>query len=124
MKLNLYNKGDVVVLELMGKIMAGKSVVLLDEKLYSLLGRDKTKVVIDLGKTIWLSSCAISTLLNHNIKFREAGGSLKLANLTNKIEEIIAITRLASFFEVYDSLGSAIDSFKKEMEASIIPKTP
>jgi anti-sigma B factor antagonist len=122
MKLNFYNKDDVVVLELVGKIMAGKSVVLLDEKLYSLLGRGKKKVVIDLGKTIWLSSCAISTLLNHNIRFKEAGGSLKLANLTNKIEEIIAITRLASFFEVYDSLGSAIDSFKTKMEASIISK--
>lgn len=37
-----------------------------------------------------------------------------MANLTNKIEEIIAITRLASFFEVYDSLGDALESFKKQ----------
>lgn len=48
MKLNLYNKNDVAVLELVGKVMAGKSVVLLDEKLYSLLGRGRKKVVIDL----------------------------------------------------------------------------
>jgi anti-sigma B factor antagonist len=123
MKLNLYNKNDAVVLELVGKVMAGKSVVLLDEKLYSLLGRGKKKVVIDLSKTAWLSSCAISTLLNHNVMFKEAGGVLKLANLTDKIEEIITVTRLTSFFEVYDSLDAALGSFIEKVENRTVSET-
>ncbi|HVP35759.1 MAG TPA: STAS domain-containing protein [Terriglobales bacterium] len=118
MKLRLYSRGEVLVLEPVGNIRSEEEVAKLDEKLYSILGRGKKKVVVDLGRTIWLSSRAISTLLNHNIRFREAGGRLLLANLTNKIEELIAITRLASFFEVHDTLGAAVDSFEKKIDAS------
>jgi anti-sigma B factor antagonist len=116
MKLRLYTRDDIVVLEPVGKIMSREDVAKLDEKLYALLGKRRTKVILDLSKTNWLSSSAMSTLLNHNIKFREAGGSLILANLPGKIEQLIAITRLVSFFKVYDTLGAAIDSFEKKIE--------
>lgn len=116
MKINLYTREDVVILEPVGKIMAGKNVAQLDEKLYALLGKGQKKVIIDLGKTVWVCSSAISTLLNHNIKFKDIGGSLKLANLTNKIQEIITITRLVSFFEVSDTLNAGLDSFKKQTD--------
>ncbi|MDH4223579.1 MAG: STAS domain-containing protein [candidate division Zixibacteria bacterium] len=116
MKINLYEIDKVAVLEPAGKIMGGEGVILLEEKLFSLLGRGEKKVVVDLGKTYWVSSPAVSVLLNHNIRFREIGGSLKLANLTNKIEEIITITRLVSFFEVYDNLDEALNSFKEQKD--------
>lgn len=122
MKLRLYTKEDIVVLEPVGKIMSGEDVDQLDDKLYALLGKGRKKVIIDLGKTNWVSSSAISSLLNHNIKFREAGGSLKLANLTGKIEQLIAITRLISFFQVYDTLGAAVDSFEKQIDTSSISR--
>jgi len=113
MKINSYTKEDVVVLEPVGKLMGGPDVGELDEKLYALLGKERKKAIIDLGKTAWISSSAIYVLLNHNIKFKEIGGNLKLANLTKKIQEIIAITKLALVFEVYDTLDAALDSFKK-----------
>ena len=120
MKLNLYKREDIAVLEPVGKIMAGRDVAQLDEKLYALLGKDQKKVIIDLGKTIWVSSSTISTLLNHKIKLKERGGNLKLANLTNKIQEIVSITRLVSFFEVYDTLNAALDSFKKQVDVRTV----
>jgi anti-sigma B factor antagonist len=120
MKLRLYTRDDIVVLEPVGKIMSREDVAKLDEKLYALLGKRRTKVILDLSKTNWLSSSAMSTLLNHNIKFREAGGSLILANLPGKIEQLIAITRLVSFFKVYDTLGTAIDSFEKKIESQVV----
>jgi anti-sigma B factor antagonist len=123
MKLRLYTREDIVVLEPVGKIMSGEDVAKLDEKLYALLGKGRTKVIIDLSKINWLSSSAMSTLLNHNIKFREAGGSLILANLSGKIEQLIAITRLVSFFEVYDTLGAAIDSFEKKIDTLSSPRS-
>lgn len=120
MKLNLYKREDITVLEPVGKIMAGRDVAQLDEKLYALLGKDQKKVVIDLGKTVWVSSSTISTLLNHKIKLKERGGNLKLANLTNKIQEIVSITRLVSFFEVYDTLNAALDSFKRQVDVRTV----
>ena len=69
-------------------------------------------MIIDFRKTIWFGSSGITILLHHNCKFKEIGGYLKLANLTKKIQQIIAITKLALAFEVYDSLDTALESFK------------
>jgi len=120
MRFNCYAKKEVVVLEPVGKLLPGPDVDQLDEKLYALLGREKKKVVIDLGKTDRVGSSAISTLLYHHGKFKEIGGSLKLANLTRNIQEIIVITRLTLVFDVYDSLKQALDSFSEPSPAQKI----
>ncbi len=115
MKINSYVKRDVVILEPSGKLLPGQSLGQLDEKLYALIGRKRNRVIIDLGKTSQVGSSAISVLLHHHMKFREIGGSLKLANLTNNIQQIIAITRLALVFDVFDNLEAALDSFGEEL---------
>jgi len=115
MKINSYTKGDVVVLEPVGKLLPGQAVGKLDEKLYALIGRGQNRVIIDLGKTAQIGSWGISALLHHHMKFREIGGNLKLANLTKNIQQIIAITRLTLVFDVFDSLEQAVDSFGERL---------
>ena len=111
MKINSYVKRDVVILEPVGKLLPGSAVGKLDDKLYSLIGKKRNRVIIDLGKTTQVGSSGISILLHHHMKFKEIGGSLKLANLTKNIQQIIAITRLALVFDVFDNLETALDSF-------------
>ena len=115
MKINSYVKRDVVILEPVGKLLPGSAVGKLDDKLYSLIGKKQNRVIIDLGKTTQVGSSGISILLHHHMKFKEIGGSLKLANLTKNIQQIIAITRLSLVFDVFDSLEEALDSFGMRM---------
>ena len=115
MKINSYVKRDVVILEPVGKLLPGSAVGKLDDKLYSLIGKKRNRVIIDLGKTTQVGSSGISILLHHHMKFKEIGGSLKLANLTKNIQQIIAITRLSLVFDVFDSLEEALDSFGMRM---------
>ena len=113
MKINSYIKDDVVVLQPVDKLMGGRDLGELDEKLYALFGKGQKKVVIDLGKTPWIYSASLCILLHHYLKFKEIGGNLKLANLTEKAQHIIVMTKLIMVFEIYDSLHAALDSFKK-----------
>jgi len=113
MKIKSYTKDDVVILEPKGKLMGGPDIGELDEKLYALLGKKQRKVIVDLGKTDWISSSGIAILIHHHNKFKEIGGNLKLVNLTKKIQQIIAITKLTLVFDVYDSMDLALESFKK-----------
>lgn len=113
MKINSYIKDDVVVLEPVGKLMGGQDLGELDDKLYAQLGKGQKKVVIDLGKTPWIYSASLCILLHHYIKFKEIGGSLKLANLTEKAQHVIVMSKLIMVFEIYDSLQAALDSFKE-----------
>ena len=115
MKINSCVKRDVVILEPVGKLLPGSAVGTLDDKLYSLIGKKQNRVIIDLGKTTQVGSSGISILLHHHMKFKEIGGSLKLANLTKNIQQIIAITRLSLVFDVFDSLEEALDSYGMRM---------
>lgn len=114
MSINSYTKNQVVVLEPAGKIMIDRGVRELDEKLKALLGEGQKKVIIDWGKTDWIGSAVISTLVDHYTKFKEIGGNIKLACLTQEVQKIIAVTKLISVFEVYDTLHAALDSFKNK----------
>jgi anti-anti-sigma factor len=113
MNINTYAQDDVVVLEPEGKIMLTRDVRELDEKLDGLLAKGQKKVVLDLHKTAWIGSAAISTFLDHHERFKEIGGYLKLANLAEEVQKIIGVTRLASVFEVFETLQAALDSFKE-----------
>lgn len=113
MNINSYTKDEVVVLEPVGKLMIGRGVRELDEKLSALLEEGQKDVIIDMQKTAWFGSAVISTLIDHHAKFAEIGGIIKLANLTEEVQKIITVTRLITIFEVHDSLQAALDSFKK-----------
>ena len=112
MKVKEYEKSGVTILEPKGKMMGGSDTGELDEKLYSLLGKGSKNVVIDLGATDWINSSGLSILIHHWKKYNDEGGHLRLANLTQKIEKILVISKLTSVFETYESLDDAIASFK------------
>ncbi len=112
MKFNHYEKGDVDVIEIKGKIMGGDDFSPLDDKLYALIGKGRNKAVIDLSKCDWINSTGLGRLIHHSTTFKAQGGELKLANLTEKIEQIITITRLTEVFDVTDSVEEAIGKFK------------
>lgn len=112
MKIHSYTKGDVTVLEPEGKLMLTRDVHQLDDTLDALLEKGEKRAVLDLHKTAWISSAAISTFLDYRSKFKDAGGALKFANLTPEVREIIALTKLSSTFEIFDSLQAAVQSFK------------
>jgi anti-sigma B factor antagonist len=112
MKLNTYDKDGVFVVEVKGQLMGGPDTGELDEKLYSIIGKDVKKAVVDLKDCDWINSSGLSILIHHYKKFKDAGGELKLANLTNKVERIMVISRLTEVFDVRDSIEDAIKAFK------------
>ena len=112
MKFNHYEKDGVDVIEIKGKIMGGDDFAELDDKLYSLIGRGRVKAIIDLSGCDWINSTGLGRLIHHSTSFKDVKGELKLANLTEKIDKIITITRLTEVFSVCDSVEEAIASFK------------
>lgn len=111
MKFNHREQEGVDIIEIKGKIMGGDDFSGLDDKLYALLGKGRVKAVVDLSKCDWINSTGLGRLIHHSTTFKARGGELKLANLTQKIEQIITITRLSEVFDVTDSVDEAIKKF-------------
>jgi anti-sigma B factor antagonist len=111
MKLNSYEKSGIHVVEIKGQLMGGPDTGELDEKLYAIIGKEAKKAIVDLKECDWINSSGLSILIHHYKKFKDAGGELKLANLTNKVERILVISRLTEVFDVKDSIDEALDAF-------------
>jgi len=111
MKVTSSQHDDVIVLHVKGRIRGHEEAESLDDMLYATIGRGCNKAVVDLGNCDWINSAGIRTLIHHYNCFKRHYGELKLSNLTRKIEQIIAITKLAQVFDIYDSKDEAVTSF-------------
>lgn len=117
MKFKTKEIDDVVVIELKGDMMGGPDSIRLREKLHKLLEKGKKKVVVDAGKVKFINSSGLGILISALTTMRNGGGDLKLANLTDRLENLLTITKLVKIFDIHDSVEDAIKSFKSRSRA-------
>ena len=111
MKINEKLSDEIIILQLSGKIMGGPDATLLNDKLYELMETGKTKVVADLEKVNWMNSSGLGILIGGLTTMRNNGGDLKLANITERIQSLLMVTKLLTVFETFDSVEKAVESF-------------
>ncbi len=113
MRLSDRMQSNIVILQPKGKIMGGPDTTLLHDKLHEYIEQNKRQVVIDLADVDWMNSTGLGILIAGYTTLRNNQGELKLANVTDKIQSLLTITKLVSVFEAYDSVDEAIASFSK-----------
>lgn len=102
--------GNVVTLDVSGKIMGGEETTMFHGKIHEYINQNKKNFVVDLKNVDWMNSVGLGMLISSLTTVKNSGGRLVLANIT-KIESILTITRLISVFEHYDSREEALKSF-------------
>lgn len=112
LKISQRDVGDVIVLELKGKLMGGSEANLLRDTMKDLIIADKRKVLIDLAHVSWIDSTGLGTLISAYTSLKKAEGELKLLRLTKKIHNLLVITQLITVLEDWDDEKEAIASFK------------
>ncbi len=105
---------DGVAVESMdGRIVLGEESTALREKVKTLLGSGKKKIVLDMANVSYIDSSGLGALVASHTSARAQGATLKLCNLGTKFQEILQVTKLVTVFEVYPSEAAAIASFAK-----------
>ena len=103
--------GDITVLDLKGKMTLGEGDELLKDKINSMLSAGKKKLVLNLEGVPYIDSAGLGEIVRTFTTVSRQGGSLKLLNLTKRIEDLLAITKLLTVFETFDTEAEAIKSF-------------
>ena len=85
---------------------------MLRDNLRKLIAENK-RIVLNLGGVNYIDSGGLGTLVSLYTTAHNAGGSIKLANLTQRVGDLLQVTKLVTIFEVYDSEEEAIESFRK-----------
>jgi anti-sigma B factor antagonist len=104
--------GDVTILDMDGKITIGEGSVALRTAIRRLLEEGKKKILLNLARVGYIDSSGIGELVSSYTAINKDGGQLKLLNLTQKLQDLLTITKLLTVFDVYDSEQEALSSFK------------
>ena len=110
MKIKEKIENHVAILTLSGKMMGGPETTSLHDHIRGLVNDGITKVVIDLSGVKWINSSGLGVLMAVMTTLKNAGGMMKLANITEKVESLLMITQLMRIFETYDSVERAVAS--------------
>ena len=103
--------GDVMILDLKGKITLGEGDELLKDKVNSLVNQGRRKIVLNLAEVPYLDSAGLGEVVRAYTTVSRQGGSLKLLNLTKRITDLLSITKLLTVFDTFESEDEAVRSF-------------
>jgi anti-sigma B factor antagonist len=103
---------DVVILDLSGRITIGEGTLILRETIRKLLNAGDRKVILNLANCDYIDSSGLGELVTSFTTVRNAGGELKLLNLTKRVQDLLQITKLLTVFESYNDETEAMKSMK------------
>ena len=113
LNINERQAGDVTVLDLSGKITIGEGSVALRAGIRRMLEEGKKRILLNLAGVSYVDSSGIGELVSSYTAIgKEDGGQLKLLNLTQKIRDLLTITKLLTVFDVYENEAEALNSCK------------
>ncbi len=111
MKIKTREQYNAVVVELKGNVMGGPEAQEFQDLLHKFIEEDKKNIVIDLASVKFMNSSGLGMLISGFTTVKNNGGSMKLANATEKIESLLVITKLITIFEHFESVDEAVKSF-------------
>jgi anti-sigma B factor antagonist len=104
--------GDVAIVTLRGRIIGTQDSERLHEEVQCLLKDGIKKIVFDLHEVNWMGSLGVGGLMHDLISARNAGGDLRFARLTTKVESLFKITKLETVVQIYKDVDQAVKSFE------------
>ena len=112
LSVNERQNGDVTVLDLNGRITIGEGSVALRTAIRRLLEEGKKKILLNMAQVGYIDSSGIGELVSSFTAVNKTGGQLKLLKLTQKLQDLLAITKLLTVFDVFDEESEALNDFK------------
>jgi len=111
LKLTTRQVGDVTIVDAAGRITLGEGSSAFRDTIKELVNKGQKKILVNLGEVTYIDSSGIGELVSGYTTVSNAGGQLKLLNLTKRVHDLLQITKLYTVFEVFDDEAKALASF-------------
>ena len=112
MKISSRQVDGVTIMDCSGRITLGEGSVMLRDNVRELLAKGQKKIVLNLADVNYIDSSGIGELVSAFTTAKNQGGELKLLNLTNKVHDLLQITKLYTVFDVKEDEAAAVKAFK------------
>jgi len=104
--------GDITVLDMDGRITIGEGSVALRSAIRRLLEEGKKNILLNLAGVGYIDSSGIGELVSSYTAIKNSEGQLKLLSLTEKLRDLLTITKLLTVFDAYETEADALTNFK------------
>jgi len=111
LKINTREVGKVTILDIDGRIVLGDEIDDLRTAVRNLIGDGRKKIILNLAAVDYIDSSGVGELVGCFTTVRNAGGELKLLNLTQKVHDVLHVTKLYTVFDIKDDEFTAVKSF-------------
>ncbi len=102
--------GPLILLEL-GPSLTARWVGELRETLERLLAQGHSQVLLDCGHIESVDSLGLGALVRSSVSIGHKGGKLGLVHPSVRLQEALALARLTTVLQCYESIGTALSSF-------------
>src|ERR1700727_2944548 len=101
----------VTILDIHGRLVLGPEIGALRDEVRALIAQGKKKIILNLADVDYLDSSGVGELVGSFTTVRNAGGELKLLNLTQKVHDVLHVTKLYTVFDIKDDEFTAVKYF-------------
>jgi anti-sigma B factor antagonist len=113
-KLNIQQRrvGEITVLDMDGKVTIDGTSNALHACIRDLLQKGQDRILLNLAGVAYIDSSGLGELISCHVTLNKSGGQMKILHLTQRLRELMTITKLLTIFDVYEVESDAIDSFE------------
>ncbi len=111
LKIESREVGKVTILDIRGRITLGDEIGELRAAVRNLVAEGKKKIILNLAHVDYIDSSGVGELVGCFTSVRNAGGELKLLNLSQKVHDVLHVTKLYTVFDIRDDEFNAVKSF-------------
>lgn len=111
MKLSSRTVGNVVILDIEGKILLGEGDMEIKRAVDELLSRNQKDILLNLEKVPYIDSAGLGEIIRCFTAARRAGGSCKLLAPNQRLIDLLTITKLVNVFDWFGEEAAALASF-------------
>ncbi len=110
--------GGVTIMDIRGRIVLGEESASVRDVVCDLLSKGHKQILLNLGAVDYIDSMGLGSLVGAFVSVRKQGGELKLLNLTNKVTDVMQITRLYTVFDIMNDEAAGVKSFGQSTAAA------
>jgi anti-sigma B factor antagonist len=111
MHVEIRKSGDVVLVDLKGKLTSGLGDQILRETIDELLAENWKKIVLNLSEISFMDSAGVGELVAGLRTAKRLGCGVKLLNVSERVQSTLYVSRLLPIFELYKDEGEALRAF-------------
>jgi anti-sigma B factor antagonist len=102
----------IVVVDAVGRLTLSESRTQLRDLIHVLSGNGHKKFLLNLAGVEFVDSDGMGELVRCYSIVRRAGGEMKLARVTKKVQDLLQLTRLNTLFEIYSEEEAGLKAFR------------